>query len=1475
MSCLRILALFFTAAGMAWGQVPPSINLTSAPNPSTPGQTVTLTAQTQGIGPDRTITFRDLTTNTTLGSGVTGSTGVATFQISTLSVGSHNLQAVFQLPATVSGNPVLSNTVVQVVGKLNPTVTVTSQPKPSVFGQSVTITAQVSPASASGTVTFADGNTTLGTVNLNNGAATITTSALAVGSHTLTATYNGDSSFNSATGQTSQTVNLAPSTTTLSTVNPNPAAVGATVTLIASVTPTGATGTVTFFDGTTQLGAPVNVNNGSAGITISTFTAGTHSLTAAYSGDTNRAPSTSSPVTLTVTQTTTLTLAANPTTATFGQSVTLTATANPSSTSGTVTFLDGGSQIGTGTLSNGTATFSTSSLTVGSHTLTATLPGGVTSNQVTVVVNKANSTTSLVANPTTATSGQAVTLTATVVPAANATGTVTFLDGTNPIATVAVTNGTATTSTSSLSVGGHSLTASYSGNATLNPSTSSPVNVTVGPAVTATQTSLSATPNPANVGQTVTLSALVTPSGATGTVTFRDGTNSIGTAALVNGSATIQTTFTTAGNHSITASYGGDNSFSASTSAPVTLVINSPINPTTTTLSVSPNPASVGQPITLSAVVSPATATGTVTFRDGTTSIGTTGVVNGTATVVTPSLAAGNHSITATYNGDTNNSSSTSAPVLEVVNPSGATVTLSASPTTANFGQTVTLTVVVNPGTATGTVTIFDSVTAAPVGSTTTLSNGTATITTNTLSVGTHSLQAFYSGDPNNGSAQSNFVTVTINLTPSTITLTGPTSAAVGQSVTLTATVAPAGATGTVNFRDGNTSIGTSTLNSAGIATLATSTLAAGTHTITAIYAGDANFGSSTSAPVTITVGTVPCVPFPSGFVPFTSVAYVSQPNSAGDRLLVGGMSAANFATYQNLPLPTAPNQQFCGTVFLADGTPVVAYVPTSAERAGDFSPFSGLLINPANNQPFPGGVIPAALIPGTFAARIVAALQNSTTRLSVSPATSAPGQPVTLTAAVTPTSATGTVTFADGASTLGSAALSGGTATLTLSTLAAGTHSIIATYSGDAANGPSTSNAVTVTVGVPPPQITGPAALPPGVVNAPYSQTFTATGSGTLTWSLTSGSVPGLTLSAAGVLSGTPTAAGNFPLTVRVQDGSGQSATGNFSLTVNATLSINVITLPPGFVGGAYSQTFTATGGSGTLTWTLAAGAVPGLNLSAGGVLSGTPTSAGNFQLTVRVVDATGQVTAGVFPLTVNPAVPPINLTVTQPSVITDSPAPQMTLGQGYPLALSATYRLTFTPNAAGLPTPFNNTAVQFVTGGTTATVAIPPNSTAAVTLPGVQLGTVAGTITVQLASLTAAGQAVPLPATVPSVTITVPRLAPVIVPGSVRITAVTATSFQVFLDASSTPRDLTSAAFTFTAASGTQLNGTSFTVSLTSTAASWFVATNNDATANGGAFSLTFPFTYSGDTSALNTVSVTLTNSVGTSAPVSGGKS
>jgi hypothetical protein len=106
------------------------------------------------------------------------------------------------------------------------------------------------------------------------------------------------------------------------------------------------------------------------------------------------------------------------------------------------------------------------------------------------------------------------------------------------------------------------------------------------------------------------------------------------------------------------------------------------------------------------------------------------------------------------------------------------------------------------------------------------------------------------------------------------------------------------------------------------------------------------------------------------------------------------------------------------------------------------------------------------------------------------------------------------------------------------------------------------------------------------------------------------------------------------------------------------------------------------------------------------------------------------------------------------------------------------------------------------------------------------------------------------------------------------VKITNVTSTGFQVFLDASSTTRDLSSGTFVFTAAPGAQMNGCTpnCTVSFGADAAAWFAS--SAGVSNGGATSLTVPFTFSGDTSVIGTVAVTLTNSVGMSSPVSGGR-
>jgi hypothetical protein len=158
---------------------------------------------------------------------------------------------------------------------------------------------------------------------------------------------------------------------------------------------------------------------------------------------------------------------------------------------------------------------------------------------------------------------------------------------------------------------------------------------------------------------------------------------------------------------------------------------------------------------------------------------------------------------------------------------------------------------------------------------------------------------------------------------------------------------------------------------------------------------------------------------------------------------------------------------------------------------------------------------------------------------------------------------------------------------------------------------------------------VINPVSLPAGTVGAAYSQPFTQTGgTGAITWSL-SGTLPaGITFdTATGVLSGTPTQPGSFPISVTATDANGCAGSRAYTLVINCqTITVNPATIPNGTAGVAYSQTFTQTSGIGAITWSVT-GALPtglGLNPSTG-VLSGTPTQTGSFPITVTATDANG----------------------------------------------------------------------------------------------------------------------------------------------------------------------------------------------------------------------------------------------------------
>jgi autotransporter-associated beta strand protein len=500
------------------------------------------------------------------------------------------------------------------------TTSLTSSANPSVFGQSVTLTATVTSATPGAgtptqTVTFQEGQTTLGSSTLDStGRATFVLANLSVGAHTLTAVYNGDTNFRASTSTpATQTVNQAATTTTL-TASAGGTVFGQPVTLTATVnvTPPGSTsagtpgGTVIFRDGTTTLGSTALNASRQAALTTTALTAGSHTITAVYTGDTNFSGSTSSAVTQTVGQastTTIVTSSLNP--SVFGQSVTFTASVGavaPGSgtPTGTVTFMDGTTALGTPvTLTNGQATFMTATLSSATHPITAVYSGdsnfaASTSPALTQSVSQVATTTTLTSSANPAAFGQSVTFTATVAAVApgqgTPTGTVTFREGTTTLGTGTLANGSATLTTTSLAAGSHTVTANYASDGNFASSTSAAVTQTINKS--ATTTTLTFSPSNPTQGQQVTFTATVAataPGGGTptGTVTFNEGSTALGTATLnATGVATFNTSTLSAGTHSITAAYGGDNNFNASTSAAVTVTVAASVsNPTITSLS--------------------------------------------------------------------------------------------------------------------------------------------------------------------------------------------------------------------------------------------------------------------------------------------------------------------------------------------------------------------------------------------------------------------------------------------------------------------------------------------------------------------------------------------------------------------------------------------------------------------------------------------------------------------------------------------------------------------------------------------------------------------------------------------------------------------------------------------------------------------------------------------------------------------------
>jgi hypothetical protein len=822
--------------------------------------------------------------------------GAADTQIAALSAGAHSFTVAYAGDGNFAGatSDPLSLTAVA----RRATTALSASTQSAVFGQSITLNAQVSDdegAVTDGAVTFTDTTTSqvLGVAALDtNGNASVSTSALALGDHAIAASFGGNTDGDSAS-TASTTVTVAPATVTIDAqVNPASVTAGGSVHVHASVaaaapgagTPSG----IVHVDDTTTGTHLADLTLDDSGVVDGDVAAGApggHTLTLAYSGDDDfGAGATTAGYGVVAAATTTITSVdmANPS---FGQTVTLQAAVSGGARTptGTVQFSDGANLIGTASLDGtGTATLATSALVTGPHTIVASYGGNANSTAsdssaapLIVEVGQAPTQTALTADVATPAHGQLVTF-SIAVTGAQPSGTVMLLDGTTPI-TAALpldSNGDATVATASLAVGTHVLIAAYGGDANHAASDSSVAPVTVVVSRATTTTSLVASANSAALGAPVTLSATVSIASPgqgvpTGTVTFADKGVALSAPIAVDGSGTARLVSTTLplGVRGLTAAYAGDTSNGSSTSASVAVTISrrSP----TVSIATSTGTAVSGQGVTFTASVSDANGVvpdGSVAFSDASkapaTVLATVPVVAGHASFTTASLAPGAHTITARYLGGANDMAAGPASVTQTVTRAASATALVATPPTSSLGAPVTLTASVSvqaPGQAspTGTVTFLDA--GKALGTAVALGpSAQAVFLTSALHSGAHTLTAVYNGNATISASTSAVVPATVGLRPTTVASASPSATSVfGQTVAVAVMVAdPLGAVtrGSVVFKDTiggtTTTLGTVTPDGSGNAKLSVTFRRVGAHSISARYLG--NGTDAASAPATL-----------------------------------------------------------------------------------------------------------------------------------------------------------------------------------------------------------------------------------------------------------------------------------------------------------------------------------------------------------------------------------------------------------------------------------------------------------------------------------------------------------------------------------------------------------------------------------------------------------------------------------------------
>ncbi|SNS76915.1 Ig-like domain (group 3) [Granulicella rosea] len=447
----------------------------------------------------------------------------------------------------------------------------------------------------------------------------------------------------------------------------------------------------------------------------------------------------------------------------------------------------------------------------------------------------------------------------------------------------------------SLAPGVHAFSASYTGDASFNPSSAPGISVTVTRAPTTL--TVAATPATVSAGATFTLAATVATQSLgylspSGLLTFTTGGKTLGTSRLISGSdpttfddlatatLTIPASALALGANSITAGFPGDTNYlpSASNAATVT-VTPTTLAATVTAATATPQTVQPGGTVTFAATVQPA-STGTIQFIVDGQNVGAPVAMANSSAQLTESIAAlstllsatgtpltaGQHTLTAVYSGSQTEKSSVSAPFnFGIVTPGSSSLpVITVNPSHAVQGTFVTVQTQITPSSPVATGTARLVLDGGLYGSAFPLVNGAVALplVTTTLQTGTHVISVYYSGDTTYSPSYAANATLVITApgnTPSSVTLTGvPAAIQTGSSFIFQANIAPSTPTPTGILQlivdGGNPGTPIALTGASNSVAFHTAGLALGTHTLAVFYSGDSTYGFSTSATATFNV---------------------------------------------------------------------------------------------------------------------------------------------------------------------------------------------------------------------------------------------------------------------------------------------------------------------------------------------------------------------------------------------------------------------------------------------------------------------------------------------------------------------------------------------------------------------------------------------------------------------------------------------